>query len=41
MNGGEQIVLPPDAPPWAIAMIVQLNAIIAELQARIYALENP
>jgi hypothetical protein len=36
---GQQIVLPADAPPWAVAMIIDLNAIIAQLQARLAALE--
>lgn len=36
---GKQVVLPADAPLWAVQMINDLNAIIAELQARIAALE--
>jgi hypothetical protein len=36
---GQQVVLPADAPAWAVAMITDLNAIIAQLQARIAALE--
>lgn len=33
-----QIVLPPDAPQWAVQMITDLNQIIADLQARLTAL---